>query len=111
LLEMTKNKRKCVQMTPAVRKAVSGAKYWYRPAAVAVLSPFSVVLLLNNNSFKLTLPWFLTHPVSLVYMACISLAFIWIRHRRIIAAIVLLLVFVFGGNCRRREINNIFRRG
>lgn len=110
-MKMTKNKRKCVQMTPAVRKAVSWAKYWYRPAAVALLSPFSVVLLLNNNSFKLTLPWFLTHPVSLVYMACISLAFIWIRHCRIIAALVLLLVFVFGGNRRRREINNFFRRG
>lgn len=111
MLEMTKNKRKCVQMTPAVRKAVSWAKYWYRPAAVALLSPFSVVLLLNNNSFKLTLPWFLTHPVFLVCMACTSLAFIWIRYRRIIAATLLLLVFDFGGNRRRRKINNFFRRG
>jgi len=110
-LEMTKNKRKCVQMTPAVRKAVSWAKYWYRPAAVALLSPFSVVLLLNNNSFKLTLPWFLTHPVFLACMACTSLAFIWIRYRRIIAATLLLLVFDFGGNRRRRKINNFFRRG
>ena len=100
-------KKKIVQMTPNLRRAVRRSKYWYRPLRLALFSPVSVVLVLR--SLRLTLPWFLTHPASMVYLTAISLAFIWVRHRRTLAATVLLLVFIFSSNRHRTEINDYFR--
>lgn len=108
-MEKTRSRRRVVQMCPAVRKAASWARYWYKPATVAVISPFSVVVVLNH--FKLTLPWFLTHPISLVYMAGITLAYIWVKYRRIIGAVVLITIFICSSNRVRTEINNTFKRG
>lgn len=101
--------KKIVPMSPKVRRAVSWSRFWYKPIILALLSPVSVVLVLR--SFKLTLPWFLTHPVSLVYLTAISTAFIWIRHRKILASVFLLLLFMFSGSKRRTEINDYFEGG
>ena len=100
---------KSVQMNKQTRKELSHLKTWYKPFIFTALSPLTIVAYAINRGIKL--PRNIMHPAVLIYLAVLSVAFVWIQSRSTLKALGLLFLFALSSNEQRKDINNYYAKG